>query len=208
MSPSLSSDRQSSSGKRFRESTVCSHFVGPLRVFPPKFNNYGIHCDQSNFACLSSSRCPLLVFGYHRLEINQCLCLRANNEQYDLFAIDSLVFASSDANGRIEDLLVDRLNDDRYYLFDSLSNIYAIDIRWAKDIEKNSTTADMASTTVEHLFQGRQMNMQIKQLASVQTNTLGQFLVIIGQRNGDRHKVGGEVAVLVNPIAFFLSSSI
>ena len=122
--------------------------------------------------------------------------------------MDSLVFASSDANGRIEDLLVDRLNDDRYYLFDSLSNIYAIDIRWAKDIEKNSATADMASTTVEHLFQGRQLNMQIKQLASVQTNTLGQLLVIVGQRNGDRHKVGGEVAVLVNPIAFFLSSSI
>ena len=169
------------------------HFVGPLRMFPPKFNNYGIHGDQSNFACLSSSRCPLLVVGYQRLEINHCLCLRRNNDQYDLFVIDSLVFSSSDTHVRIEHFLVDRLTDDRYYVLDSLSNVHAIDIRWAKDIEKNSAKTDMASTTVESLFQGYQLNMQIQQLASVQTNTLGQLLVIIGQRNGDRQKVSEKL---------------
>jgi hypothetical protein len=74
----------------------------------------------------------------------------------------------------IKSMINDRLQSNVYYVFDTLSNIYSLEIFWINQIENKQT--QLIKTNVQHLIKS---NSPIEQFGLVQTNHRGQCLALI-----------------------------
>jgi len=79
-------------------------------------------------------------------------------------------------------MINDKLNSNIYYVYDSLSNVYSIEISWINQIEQKQK--QIQSTNIQHLIKS---NHLIQQMGLIQTNNKGQWLAII--TNTQQHKV-------------------
>lgn len=151
-------------------------FIGPIVILPGTFNNYGSDYSHSHLVCLSNSEYPLIIFTNNKNEINQSIILNPKIEEYYLFTIDKINLIKNENNQFIKLIIKDKLNSNIYYILDSLSNIYSIEISWINKIKQNQ----FDKTIIEHLIKS---NYNIQQFNLIQTNNKGQWLTIITKIN-------------------------
>lgn len=167
------------SGKR-----ISSEFVGPIRILPSTFDNYGADHSHSRFLCLSYSQFPIIVFTRDKCQINECIVLNPSIDEYDLFTIDLINLPKNENNQIIKSMIIDKLNSNIYYVYDSLSNVYSIEILWINQIEQKQK--QIQSTNIQHLIKS---NNSIQQIGLIQTNNKGQWLAIITKTQNNQQKV-------------------
>jgi hypothetical protein len=159
------------------EYQLSSSFIGPLRIFPSTFDNYGSDYNHSRLLCLSNCESIIILFTRDKCEINQCMYLNPSINDYYLYTIDSINLPNNENNRIIKSMIIDKLNSNIYYILDSLSNIYSIEISWIKQIKK---------TNIQHLIKS---DYFIYQIGLIQTNTKGQCLAIITKTSNHQIKV-------------------
>jgi len=81
-------------------------------------------------------------------------------------------------------MIIDKLNSNIYYVCDSLSNIYSIEISWINQIKLQQK--QIQTTNIQHLIKS---NNPIQQIGLIQTNTKGQWLAIITKTLNNQQKV-------------------
>jgi hypothetical protein len=81
-------------------------------------------------------------------------------------------------------MINDKLNSNIYYVCDSLSNIYSIEIRWINQIQLKQKQIE--KTNIQHLIKS---NYFIEQIGLIQTNNKGQWLTIISKTQNNQQKV-------------------
>jgi hypothetical protein len=168
----------------FSEEIISSEFVGPLRILPSRNDNYGGDHSHSRLLCLSCSNNPVVIFTRNNCSINECIYLNPSYNEYCLFTIDSISLSTNENNPTIKCLIIDQLNSNRYYISDSLSNVYSIEISSINQI--NGEENKICSTNIEHLIR---TNNSIEEMGLIQTNNKGQWLVIICKTQNNQEKV-------------------
>jgi hypothetical protein len=81
-------------------------------------------------------------------------------------------------------MIIDKLNSNIYYVWDSLSNIYSIEISWINQIQVQQKQIE--TTNIKHLIKS---NDPIQQIGLIQTNNKGQWLAIITKTLNNQQKV-------------------
>ncbi|CAF4464374.1 unnamed protein product, partial [Rotaria sp. Silwood2] len=165
------------------EKRLTSEFVGPICILPSTFDNYGADHSHSNLICLSCSPYPIVIFTRDKCQINECIVLNPSIDQYYLFTIDSICLPINENNQTIKSIIVDELNSNIYYVWDSLSNIYSVEILWIDQIKEKQNK--IQSTNIQHLIKS---NDSIQQIGLIQTNNKGQWLAIITKTQINQQK--------------------
>ncbi|CAF0731825.1 unnamed protein product [Didymodactylos carnosus] len=145
-----------------------SSFIGPLRIYPTSYDNYG--CRTTTMTCLKSSSGPTcLVYIRDESILNQSLVLldqllnksiqQEDQQQHHetiLYTIDSIILPESSASSQML-IIHDPLSDKRYYVADK-SNIYSVDVEWLDDVKQMRSSSNfyeqkqMLSSKVDHLM--------------------------------------------------------
>jgi hypothetical protein len=159
------------------EDQLSSSFIGPILLIPSTFDNYGADYSHSHLLCLSNSDLIIVLFTHDKCEINQCIYLNPSIDNYYLYAIDSINFSINENNQLIKSMIIDKLNSNVYYILDSLSNIYSIEI---------SSMNQIKTSHIQHLIKS---NYFIYQIGLIQTNNKGQCLTIITKTSNQQIKV-------------------
>lgn len=119
--------------------------------------------------------------------MNECIFLNPLLNDYHLFTIDSISLPINENNQIIKSMIIDKLNPNIYYVQDSSSNIYSIEISWINQIqEKQKLTS---KTNIEHFIKS---NYFIYQMGLIQTNNKGQWLTIITKTSNQQQKVSSS----------------
>ena len=156
-------------------------FTGPLRILPSSYDNYGADHSHSKMNCFCLNEIPVVMFTNGRNCLNECILLNPVENEYYLFAIDSICLSNENL---IQSIVFDRLNEKIFYLIDSMKNIYSIQINWIEQIQQKSTKIDR--TIIQHLFK---LNSHLFHCNFIQTKNNGQFLTFITQTTNDQLKV-------------------
>ncbi|CAF0960227.1 unnamed protein product [Adineta ricciae] len=164
------------------ENSICGEFHGPLRILPPTYDNYGSNYSHSNFLCLSCSEKVLILLTRNICQINQCVLLNPSNDEFCLFTIDSIHLPKTDQmNLTIKSMIRNPLNSNVYYVCDSSSNVYSIEISWINEIQEKQISA----TKIQYLCKS---NHSIEQIGLVQTTNKGQWLTILTKTSQNQEK--------------------
>ncbi|CAF1195543.1 unnamed protein product [Adineta steineri] len=160
----------------YSEKRLSSEFIGPIRIYPSTYDNYGSDYSHSNILCLSCSQFPLVIFTNGKCQINQCIVLNPSINEYYLFTIDLINLPKIDNNNPqiIKSMINNKLNSNIYYIYDSLSNVYSIEISWINQIEQKQK--QIQSTNIQYIIKS---NNFIQQFGLIQTNNKGQFIAIL-----------------------------
>ncbi|CAF4924225.1 unnamed protein product [Rotaria sp. Silwood1] len=180
------------------EKRMTSEFVGPICILPSAFDNYGADHSHSSLICLSCLSYPIVIFTRDKCQINECIVLNPSIEQYYLFTIDSICLPINENNQIIKSMIVDKLNSNIYYVYDSSSNIYSIEILWIDQIEEKQKKIPL--TNVQHLIKS---NDVIQQIGLIQTNNKGQWLAIITKTQINQQQ---KELILIRPRSLSLTS--
>ncbi|UJR29834.1 hypothetical protein I4U23_017377 [Adineta vaga] len=181
------------------ENYLYGEFIGPLRILPSTYNNYGSNYRHSKFLCLSCSENALVVFTPNLNELNQCILLNPSNETYCLYTIDSINLPkTSEKISLIKSMIKNPLNSNIYYISDSLSNVYSIEISWINQIDQKSN--EIRSTNIQYLCKS---DHSIEQIALIQRNNKGQWLAILTNTSQNQQKE----LILLRPNSSSISST-
>jgi hypothetical protein len=166
-------------------------FQGPIRILPSTFDNYGADHGQSTFICLSNSIYPLVVFTRDNYQLNQCIILSPTINQYYLFTID-LISLPINQNGQIlTSIIPDRFSSNKYYIADSNTNIYLIEILWIDQIQQG--LKQLQSTHIQHLISAGHSNNKminkIEQMGLIQIDNNEEYLAVIVKSQINQQKV-------------------
>ncbi len=165
------------SNELLSENDISGEFQGPIRILPSIFDNYGADHGQSTFICLSNSNSSLLVFTRDKYQLNQCIILSPSSNQYYLFTID-LISLPTNENGQILTTIIrDSFSPNRYFISDSMANVYSIEISWIEQIQQGSK--QLQSTHFQHLINGTNAKNKIEQMSVIQTDNNEQYLAVI-----------------------------
>jgi len=165
------------SNELLSENDISGEFQGPIRILPSIFDNYGADHGQSTFICLSNSNSSLLVFTRDKYQLNQCIILSPSSNQYYLFTID-LISLPTNENGQILTTIIrDSFSPNRYFISDSMANVYSIEISWIEQIQQGSK--QLQSTHLQHLINGTNAKNKIEQMSVIQTDNNEQYLAVI-----------------------------
>ena len=121
------------------------------------------------FAFCSSTGSIVLLLSNGKCELFQYVFLPSSSLLYN---IDSLVFPS------FRSLLLDRVHSNRYYLLDGQSNVYTLELRWLDELDERQ--GQLTPTKIDKLIQGD--DLQIEQIALIQTSSQGQCLALINRQ--------------------------
>ncbi|CAF1236325.1 unnamed protein product [Rotaria sordida] len=165
------------------EKRLTSEFVGPICILPSTFDNYGADHSHSSLICLSCTPYPIVLFTSDECQINECIVLNPSIDQYYLFTIDSISLPINENNQIIKSIIIDELNSNIYYVCDSLSNIYSIEILWIDQIKEKQK--QISSTNIQHLLKSNDL---IQQIGLIKTNNKGQWLAIITKTQINQQK--------------------
>jgi len=147
-------------------------FQGPICILPSTFDNYGSDHGQSTFICLSESKSPLIIFTRDQIQLHQSLILNPSSSQYNLYTIENISLPTSQTGQILTTFIKDRFHSNRYFVLDSLGNIYSIEINWIKQIQQGSQ--QFQSTNIQHLLQSNNSNQKltnhIQQIAVLQSH--------------------------------------
>ena len=168
----------------FSNQNISSEFVGPIRILPSTFDNYGADHSHSSLLCLSSSQYPIVILTDNKCQINQCIVLNPSNNEFYLYTIDSIKLPINENNQIIKSLINDKLNSNIYYLQDSLSNIYSFEISWINQIQQKQTNFQI--TNIQHLIKSK---YSIQQIGLIQIINKGQWLAFITKTQINQQKV-------------------
>jgi len=173
------------------ENEISKEFQGPIRILPSTFNNYGADHGQSTFICLSNLNCSFVVFTRDKCQLNQCIILSPSLNQYYLFTID-LICLPTNENGQIlTSIIQDRFCSNRYFISDSIANVYSIEISWINQIQQG--LKQFQSTHIQHLINGNNSNNKIinkiEQIGIIQINNNQQYLAVIVKSQTNTQKV-------------------
>jgi hypothetical protein len=91
------------------------------------------------------------------------------------------------------------LNPNMYYVYDSLFNVYSIEISWIEKIEQKEKT--FPPTKIQHRFKS---NDPIEQLALIQSNHQGQWLTILTKKPNSQQKVSSISFFFVIDTIYFV----
>ncbi len=154
------------------ENLISSDFQGPIRILPSTFDNYGADRGQSTFFCLTRSNSPLLIFTRDRCQLNQCILLSPLNNPHCLFTIDSISFPTDQLGQMVTTMIEDPFSAKRYFIADSMGNVYSIEVSWIEQIQQGSK--QIPPTHIQHLISGDSANKktsnQIEQIGIIQSN--------------------------------------
>lgn len=81
-------------------------------------------------------------------------------------------------------MIIDKLNSNIYYVFDSLSNIYSIEILWINFIKEK--LKKLPSTNIKYLIKS---NNLIESIGIIQTNYKEKWLTFINKQINQQQKV-------------------
>ncbi|CAF3299306.1 unnamed protein product [Rotaria socialis] len=180
------------------EIEITSEFGDPIRILPSTHDNYGADHTHSNLICLSCSPFPIIIFTRDKCQIYECVFLNPTIDQYYLFTIDSISLPIDENNQIIKSMIIDKLNSNVYYVCDSSSNIYSIEIFWNNNIQDQGKK--IQSTNVQHIIKS---NDFIQQIGLIQTSTKGQWLAFITKTKNNHEKE----LILIRPNSLSLTSS-
>jgi hypothetical protein len=158
----------------FSDCRISSEFVGPVRILPSAFDNYGADYSHSSLLCLSYSEYPIVILIRDRCEINECIVVNPSPDEYYLYTINSISFPINENNQMIKRMINDKLNSNIYYICDSLSNIYSLEIEWINQIQQKQN--QIHKTNIQHLIKS---NYSIQQIGLTQINNKGQWFTFI-----------------------------
>lgn len=173
--------------KIFSETIRNKEFQGPICILPSTLNNYGVEHGQSTFICLSNSIIPLIIFTHDKFQLNQSLLLSPSLNQYKLFTIDSFYLPTKEFGKIIKLIVKDRFNSNRYFISDSDSNVYLIEISWIKNIKTGFE--QIKPTFIQQLIYGTNSDYNIQHIDLIQTNNNQQYLTIIINSQKKQNKV-------------------
>ncbi|CAF3758731.1 unnamed protein product [Adineta steineri] len=153
----------------YSEKRLSSEFIGPIRMYPSTYDNYGSDYSHSNILCLSCSQFPLVIFTNGKCQINQCIVLNPSINEYYLFTIDLVNLPKIDNNNPqiIKSMINNKLNSNIYYIYDSLSNVYSIEISWINQIEQKQK--QIQSTNIQHIIKSNNFIQQFEFLNRIRT---------------------------------------
>lgn len=174
------------------DNKISGEFQGPIRILPSTFDNYGANHSQSTFICLSNSTSSFIVFTRDKYQLNQCIILSPSLNQYYLYTID-LISLPINSNGKLilTSIIQDPFSSNRYFISDSIGNVYLIEILWIKQIQQG--LKQFQSTRIQHLINGINFNNKIihriEQMAVIKTNNNQQYLAVIVKLQTNQQKV-------------------
>jgi len=106
--------------------------------------------------------------------------MNPSKDEFYLFTINLINLPINE----IKSMIIDKLNLNIYYILDSLSNIYLIEIFWINQIKLKENQFE--STNIQHLIKS---NYLIQQFGLIQTNNKGQLLSFISKTQINQQKV-------------------
>ena len=137
------------------------------------------------------------------------ILLSPSIDDYSLFTIDSINFPINQNGQILTTILSDLYSSNKYFICDSLSNVYLIEISWINQIQQG--IKKLQSTHIQHLIQGENLKNKIEHIGFIQTNNDQQqpYLAIIMKSQTNQQKT--QIHCLekqITRLQEFLSSNI